>query len=113
MEIRESHEGEVTVIGVEGRLDASTAATFEEKVLGLIGSGTKRMVIDGAKMSYISSAGLRVFLMAAKRLSPPAGHFAVGALQVQVREVFDIAGFSSVLSIHDTRAGAVAAASAA
>jgi anti-anti-sigma factor len=112
MEIQESKEGEVVVIGVDGRLDASTATAFEEKVLGLIGSGTKRLVIDGAKMAYISSAGLRVFLMAAKRLSPPQGHFAVGGLQAQVREVFDIAGFSSVLSIHDSRAAAVAAASA-
>lgn len=112
MEITESRDGQVTVVEVSGRVDASTASAFEEKVLGLIAAGTSRLVIEGSKLSYISSAGLRVFLMAAKRLTPPAGHFAVGALQPQVREVFDIAGFSSVLSIHDTRAAAVAAAAA-
>ena len=112
MDITESRDGQVVVVEVGGRVDAATAGAFEEKMLGLIAAGTNRLVVDGAKMSYISSAGLRVFLMAAKRLAPPAGHFAVGALQPQVREVFDIAGFSSVLSIHDTRAAAVAAASA-
>jgi anti-anti-sigma factor len=112
MEIRESRDGEVVVLEVEGRLDASTAAGFEQQVLGLISSGTKRLVIDGSKMAYISSAGLRVFLMAAKRLTPPQGRFTVGALQAPVREVFDIAGFTSVLSIHDDRAAAITAARA-
>jgi anti-sigma B factor antagonist len=110
MQISETNEGGVVVLELEGRVDAATAAAFEEKVLGLIDGGTRRLVIDGAKLGYISSAGLRVFLMAAKRLTPPQGRFAVGPLQPQVREVFDIAGFSSVLSIHDTRAAALAAA---
>lgn len=110
MQISEAREGDVVVLQVEGRLDASTAPGFEEQVLGLIDAGTRRLVIDGAKMAYISSAGLRVFLMAAKRLAPPQGKFAVGPLQQPVREVFDIAGFSSVLSIHDSRAAAIAAA---
>jgi len=111
MEITEAREGSVVVLEVSGRVDAGTAGAFEEKVLGLIAGGTNRLVVDGSKLAYISSAGLRVFLMAAKRLTPPAGFFAVGALQAQVREVFDIAGFSSVLSIHDTRTEAVGAAS--
>ncbi len=110
MEISESREGNVVVLAVEGRLDAGTAPAFEEKVLGLIDAGNRRIVVDGAKMAYVSSAGLRVFLMAAKRLGPPDGHFAVGALQAPVREVFDIAGFSSVLSIHDSHTAAIAAA---
>lgn len=111
MQISEAHEGAVLVLSVEGRLDAATAAAFEERVLALIEGGNRRIVVDGGAITYISSAGLRVFLMAAKRLAPPSGGFAVGPLQPQVREVFDIAGFTSVLSIHDSRAAAVAAAS--
>lgn len=110
MDIKDTRDGDVVVLEIDGRVDASTAPAFEQQVLGLIGSGTKRLVIDGSRMAYISSAGLRVFLMAAKRLNPPQGRFTIGALQAQVREVFDIAGFSSVLSIYDDRAAAVSAA---
>jgi len=112
MEIKETRDGDVVVLEVDGRLDAGTAGGFEQQVLGLIAAGNKRVVIDGSRMAYISSAGLRVFLMAAKRLTPPAGRFTVGALQAPVREVFDIAGFTSVLSIHDDRASAILAARA-
>lgn len=109
MQVTETREGDVVVLTIDGRLDASTAVAFEEKIVALMDGGAERVVIDGAAISYISSAGLRVFLVAAKRLATAAGGgFAIGALQPQVREVFDVAGFSSILSIHDTRAEAVA-----
>jgi len=109
MQIAESRDGEVLVLALEGRLDAATAAAFEERLLARIADGERRIAVDAGAISYVSSAGLRVFLMAARRLAPPDAGFAVAALQPQVREVFDVAGFSSVLSLHPSLDAAVAA----
>jgi anti-sigma B factor antagonist len=109
MEIREEKADGIAVLNLSGRLDASNAAEAEGKVLGLIDGGTDRLVVDCSGLEYISSAGLRILLMAAKRLTPPRRKLALAGLRPQVREVFDIAGFSSIFDIHETRAAAVAA----
>ena len=67
------------------------------------------MVLDCSQLDYVSSAGLRVFLITAKRLSKVDGKLALSALTEQVREVFDIAGFSSIFRIYPSRREALAA----
>ncbi|HKX50630.1 MAG TPA: STAS domain-containing protein [Candidatus Binatia bacterium] len=100
MEITERKTADVVTLGLSGKLDATTAKTFEEKLLSQIESGERRFVINLAQIDYISSAGLRVFLLAAKRLNSANGKILLSSLQDPVREVFDIAGFSSVFSIY-------------
>src|SRR5262245_14258732 len=102
MEIIEDNKGDVVVLALSGRLDASTAKTFEDKILAKIGSGDRRFVIDLAQLEYISSAGLRVFLLAAKRLNN-SGKIVLCTLNDHIRLVFDLPGFSSILSIYASR----------
>ena len=102
MEITESRKNGAVIVGVSGRIDASNAAAFEQKLLALIGAGETRLVIDCAQLQYISSAGLRVLLVATKRLSD-GGKLALASLNNQIRDVFDIAGFSSILQICRTQ----------
>ncbi|HVO23646.1 MAG TPA: STAS domain-containing protein [Candidatus Margulisiibacteriota bacterium] len=108
MELTEAKKSGAVVLGVNGRVDATNAGVLEQRVLGLIDAGEKRLVIDCAELQYISSAGLRVLLVAAKRLST-GGQLALAALNHQIRDVFDIAGFSSIFQIYPTQADAVAA----
>ena len=100
MDISEDRKAETVVLALSGRLDSTTANTFEKKLLSQIESGERRFVINLAQIDYISSAGLRVFLLAAKRLNSANGKILLSSLQDPVREVFDIAGFSSVFSIY-------------
>lgn len=108
MEIAEAVRGGVAVLSLKGRVDASTAPAFETRLLGIIG-GTSRVVVDCSQLDYISSAGLRVLLVAAKRLHATNGHIALASLKDPIKEVFDIAGFASVLQIFRTGTEAVAA----
>ena len=108
MEIAEAKQNGVVVLSLNGRVDASNAGTLEQKILALIEAGESRLVIDCAQLQYMSSAGLRVLLVAAKRLSS-GGKFGVAALNSQIRDVFDIAGFSSIFQIYRTQDEAVAA----
>src|SRR5262245_45381880 len=100
MEITERRTAEIVTLSLSGRLDTTTAKVFEEKILAQIESGERRFVIDLAQLDYVSSAGLRVFVLAAKRLNSATGKMVLCTLKDQVKEVFDIAGFLSVFSVY-------------
>jgi anti-sigma B factor antagonist len=99
MDIREERKEGFLILSLEGRLDANNSKSFEEKVLNVIEQGETRFVIDLTQVDYVSSAGLRVFLLASKRLSPARGKIVPCSLQEPVREVFDIVGLYSIFSI--------------
>jgi anti-sigma B factor antagonist len=73
----------------------------------VINSGTQRLVVDLSQLEYVSSSGLRVFLLAAKRLQATDGKIVLCALKDQIRQVFDLAGFSSFLSTYGSRDEAI------
>jgi len=109
MEISESKRGDVIIVRVQGRLDANSAAALEHALLASIDAGTRRLVIDCEPLEYISSAGLRVLLVAAKRLRSADGEIGLAALKAPIQEVLDIAGFSSIFQSHASVDAAVAA----
>ncbi|WMS42980.1 STAS domain-containing protein [Acuticoccus sp. MNP-M23] len=99
----------VAVFIPAGRIDSQTSKTFEEAVLAAIAAGSTRMVFDFADLAYISSAGLRVVLLAGKRVRTAGGKLVLANLQPAIREVFEISGFLNLFTVTDDRAAAVAA----
>lgn len=99
MEIIESTSNQATVLTLTGRLDGLASPALEKKVDALIASGTKTVVFDCAQLLYISSAGLRVFLTAAKKLKASGGRAIYAALSPAVHEVFELSGFLTVLDV--------------
>lgn len=108
MRVDETMEGEVLILAVQGRLDSNTAKELDETLTAQVGS-KPAVVLDFSGLEYISSAGLRVLLKAAKQGRAGGGKLALCALSPHVREVFDISGFSSIFSIQPDRAAALAA----
>jgi anti-sigma B factor antagonist len=106
MDIGESRHADVLILVVSGRLDTTTAKAFEDRILARIDSGDRRLVIDLLHLEYVSSSGLRVFLLAAKRLGPER-KIAVCSLKGHIRRVFDLVGFSSIVDIYGSRDEAV------
>lgn len=102
MNIDVEQQGEVEVLKLEGRLDANTSKELEEKLLPLVNRQGSRVLVDCASMGYISSAGLRVFLMAAKKAKRADGRIVLTGLSENVMEVFDISGFSALFTIRGT-----------
>jgi anti-anti-sigma factor len=99
VEISEKKENEIVVIGLNGRLDAATSFDFETKIIGLIDSGERKLVVDFSQMDYISSSGLRVLLMAAKKLKEVNGRIIIASASSHIQNVFNIAGFTSIFSM--------------
>jgi len=108
MEIRERTQDNALILEPVGRLDSLTCREFETRLLAALDTHT-RVVIDCAALDYISSAGLRVLLVGAKRSRASGGRLVLAALKDNLREVFDISGFSAIFEIHPTTAAAIAA----
>ena len=109
MNISESKQGNVTILKVQGKLDAMSSPELDKRLAGLVENGTRQIALDLAGLEYVSSAGLRVFLSAAKRLQQVQGKLALANLSAQVQQIFDIAGFESILPVFKTVNEAVAA----
>ncbi|MCP4088692.1 MAG: STAS domain-containing protein [Gammaproteobacteria bacterium] len=112
MNIGEQKMGDVTVLSPERRLDSNTAEFFEKLILGKIDEGNSKLIIDFSALDYISSAGLRVLLMAAKRIKAEQGGMALCGLKAHIREVFEISGFLPILTIVDDIDSAMASVGA-
>ncbi|MFO1058392.1 MAG: STAS domain-containing protein [Dongiaceae bacterium] len=110
MEIAEETQGTTLVVRPAGRLDRTTSPELERLLLARIEGGAARLLIDFAGIEYVSSAGLRVVLVAGKRVKAANGALALCSLRPAIREVFDISGFATLFPIHPDAAAALAAA---
>jgi anti-anti-sigma factor len=109
MQISVTESGDVRVLSFEGNLDTNTAPDAESEINGLIEAGVQKLLINFEKLDYISSAGLRILLATAKKLKPTGGNMQICCLNKTVQEVFDISGFSTILSVTSTEEDALAA----
>lgn len=96
----------------KGRLDSATGPAFEQDLLQQIAAGRQRLLLDFAELQYISSAGLRIVLLAAKKMKAAGGRLALCSLNPQIAEVFEISGFSNILDIQPSRDAAISTLSA-
>jgi len=108
MEIGEERTTGALVIAPVGRVDSVNSGELERLVATRLDAGERWLVIDMAGVEYISSAGLRVLLVAAKRLKPPAGALVLCGLGPGVRTVLELAGFMSLFAVEPARAQALA-----
>lgn len=100
MEITEKKADGYTVIGIVGRLDTTNYSLLEKKLMELIDSGDTRLLVNLSKMDYVSSSGLRILLMALKRVTMAKGKFALCSLQENIKEIFEISGFTNIFEIY-------------
>ncbi len=94
---RAEQDGKV-IFAVEGRVDTTTANEFQEIISADI-DNTDAIVLDCAGLIYISSAGLRVLLSVHKSMNKKGGSFVLTNVNADINEIFDITGFSSILSV--------------
>jgi len=109
MEIPLESEGDVTILCPAGRLDAHTSPEFERFVLETISGGSSKLLIDGAQLEYLSSAGLRALLAATKKIRSQNGNIGLCSLKPQLIEIIEIAGFNSLIPVYPDRQSALAA----
>jgi len=97
MNIVKTAEGQNLSIALEGRLDTTTAPELESELMSSI-DGITNLVFDFTNLEYISSAGLRVLLSAQKKMNIQ-GSMVVKNTSEAIKEIFDITGFSDILTV--------------
>ena len=102
MEVIEKKQDGISIMRLLGRLDSNTSPEFEQKLFATIEDGEKSVIVDFEELDYISSAGLRVLLKAAKELKRSQGKIVLCSMKDYIKEVFEIAGFVSLFPIVPT-----------
>ena len=105
MEITNRVYGDMIVVAPSGRVDHATAADFERAVVPLLDAAAgpgAGLVFDLERVTYISSVGLRVLMIASKALRARGARVAVAAMQPVVAEILEICRFRAVVEVFAT-----------
>jgi anti-sigma B factor antagonist len=107
MQILSESVDNVTVVRLEGNLDTNTSTDAQNFINKAIDDGVAKIVVSLEKVDFVSSAGLRVLLVTAKKLGGTGGSLRVCGLNETVTEVFEISGFSTILSVFPSETDAL------
>ena len=113
MEITHRRMNRVDLVEVAGRVDAATAPQLKQQIEALFEQGRYRIVLDMAKLEYVSSPGLRVLIEARKRAREwkitdlEGGDIRIANLPPKIKEVFDLTGFTSLFELYGDTVEAV------
>ena len=99
MKIGEEKRSDLRIFTVSGKLDAENSAALERRLNDSIRLEEENIIVNLGQLDYISSAGLRVLLSAAKALSQKSRKIKIANLQEQVQEVFSLTGFSQIFEV--------------
>ena len=105
--LQKTMQDDISVISVEGYLDAHTAPEFEKAIQSEIDAGHVKIIADCSKLTYISSAGLGVFMGFIEELREQGGDIKICSLSPKVKQVFEILGFQALYDLCDDLPGAV------
>jgi anti-anti-sigma factor len=111
MDIRNKTYGDVLVLSPAGRIDHANSEIFRRALNPLIercSAKGERLVLDLAGVDYVSSAGLRCFMLAEKQAKSRGGTIVVAAMQPVVNEIFEISRFTLIFETFATVRDALA-----
>lgn len=107
MEYRVDQMNNVSVLKIAGRLDATNHEEMLAALMDMIDKGALNLVVDLSALNYISSAGIRIFIIALKKLKPLGGELVFSALTEMVRKIFKMAGFEIMFTLFESQDEAV------
>jgi anti-anti-sigma factor len=109
MEINSSQTETAHILEIRGRLDSRAAVELEATMKAAVEAQPAALVLDFAGVDFLSSAGLRVMLSAAKRCRQQSTKLALHSLQPHIAEVFELGGLTAFLPAHSNRDAALTA----
>ncbi|WP_373483433.1 STAS domain-containing protein [Acetobacterium sp.] len=99
MKIEVKQDGEIFVVELEGRMDTNTSPEFQKEMEAYYSKQGFNMILDFDKLDFVSSAGLRVLLLIQKKSKALSGSLVIKNVKPEIQEVFDMTGFSDILTI--------------
>ena len=108
LEVNTSEVNDVVIVKLLGNLDTNTAPDAEAEINKWLEKDAKKMIINLEETKYVSSAGLRIFLATAKKMTASGGAVKLCMANEVVQEILDISGFSTILDVKKTEEDALA-----
>jgi len=102
MEITTEKKDNLMLINLTGKLDSITSPQLEDKLIKTIDEENYNIIFNCINLDYISSAGLRVLLVGAKKVKVKDGKIKLANLKKHIREVFEIAGFTAIFELYES-----------
>ena len=99
MDIIINKQGDKTMVKLNGRIDTTNVDQFQVDISPLMEGEKPDIEIDCSEMTYTSSQGLRIFLLLQKSVIARSGKMVMRNMTPMVKEVFDITGFSNIITI--------------
>jgi anti-anti-sigma factor len=103
METTEAKIGEIHEVTIQGHLDTASSQAFEDRLVRLVEGGVRHLLLECSGMGYVNSSGLKAILVGAKQMDAVGGKFVVCGLVPSVYGIFEMIGFTRILSIYPTR----------
>lgn len=102
MEIKVENNDNYALVSLDGKLDSVSSGETENKLKEIMSGEQKTILINMENMKYISSAGLRVLLIMAKKAKAAQSRLILSSLIPEVKDVFNISGLANLFEIHDS-----------
>ena len=109
MEIRQTSSAGIQIVEIVGRLDANTANQLESALQSVLDAGATALLLDCRQLTYVSSMGLRTFMIAGKLLQSRGGVLAFSSLNPENSQIFEITSLSKLFPCYQDRAAALVA----
>lgn len=106
-EVKTEQKGQILVIRLSGRLDALSAPQAERKIFAAIESGQEKLLLDLGRVTYLSSAGMRMLLSTSKKIRSLPGKLYLCNMTINVLDVLKMSGFDHVLELYQTEKDAL------
>ena len=90
----------VSIINVQGRIDASNSGQIHEKIMEEVEKGQNNIIVNFSQVAYISSAGLRILIYASKVIDKKSGSFCLCSVNSNIEKIFQISGLIGLFHIH-------------
>ena len=107
LDLQHAEERGVAIVAPIGQVDSKSSPELEKAMVKLLGEKKREIVLDLARLDYIASAGLRIFVMVGKRLQAEGGRLALANVNPSVMKVLEVSGFVALFAIKPSRQEAV------
>jgi anti-anti-sigma factor len=109
MELAIKKSENCTIVEIKGKLNTTNFSSVEKEFGQLIEKGEHNILVDCEHLDYVSSSGLRVFLVTLKSLNKLKGKFVLCNLQESIIDIFEVSGFITIFEVYKTKVQALEA----
>jgi anti-anti-sigma factor len=107
MNIEVNKDGSINVVKIDGRLDTTNYSELETQLSSLLEKNEVNILLNLGGLEYVSSSGLRIFLMFLKKIKAVNGRFMLCGMSKDILEIFEISGFVNIFEIFDDQESAL------